>query len=54
MIMAANTPVIEKYYLQFPSEIVEKILSKLDGKSLLISRVVCRQWKAVVDNILKR
>ena len=40
--------------VQFPSEIIEKILKYLDGKSLLKARSVCKQWKDIVDAIMSR
>ena len=40
--------------IQFPSEIIEKILKYLDGKSLLKARSTCKQWKDIVDAIMSR
>ena len=40
--------------VQLPSEIVEKIVCFLDGKSLLQARTVCKQWRDVIDGLFQR
>ena len=32
-----------------PTEILKKILEKLDIKSLCLARQTCKRWKAIVD-----
>ena len=39
-----------------PPEIVEKIIKLLDIKVICLARVICKQWKDIIDkgNLLKK
>ena len=48
-----------KLYVSFnnlPPEMVEKILNRLNIKNICQARVICKQWKEIIDqgNLLKK
>ena len=50
----AKTKVLKVKPIQFhdilPTEIFIMILKKLNYKSICLARVICKQWKKVIDN----
>lgn len=46
--LAIGTSVMEQLQIQFPTEIIEKILIHVDGRTLLAAEQVCTHWRDII------